>query len=134
MQPECIFCQIIAGKVPSKMIHQNDLAMAIMALEQEVPGHIIVFPKQHFASLEVADDQSLLAIMTLITELGTQSLAAGFDSYNLLCADGKPAGQSVPHVHFHFIPRKTGDGLNAWPTFGYHGDVDGDALFRKLRF
>lgn len=134
MKNECIFCQIVNGKVPSKIIHESKHAMAIMTLEQEVPGHIVIFAKKHFASLEDADQQSMLEIMKMVKEVGTHMRATGFDSYNLLSADGKQAGQSVPHFHIHFIPRRENDGINAWPDFGYKNDINVDDIFQKLRF
>jgi len=134
MKNACIFCQIISGKVPSKIIHENKHAMAIMTLEQEVPGHIIIFSKKHFASLEDADQQSMLEIMKMVKAVGKHILATGYNSYNLLSADGEQAGQSVPHFHIHFIPRRENDGINAWPDFDYKGDINGDDVFQKLRF
>lgn len=133
MCKDCTFCQIIDGSISSKIIHQNNLSIAVMSLQKDVPGHILVFPKKHFPNLESIDTASLIDTMSLIKQIGKQIQRLEFTSYNLLSANGRAAGQSISHFHFHFIPRKNNDNLNAWPDFNYKGDINIDKFFNELK-
>lgn len=88
-----------------------------MSNAPETEGHMVVFAKSHFSTLGLADEDSWDAIRKMLVDLGERLRSKGYDGYNLLSANGKVAGQSVQHFHFHVIPRKEEDGINAWPDF-----------------
>lgn len=113
-----IFCKIISREVKSDIVHENKGAIIIMSNEPETEGHMVVFAKKHFSTLDLADENYWNYIRKILVDLGERLRSKGYDGYNLLSANGKVAGQSVQHFHFHVIPRKEADGIVAWPDFG----------------
>lgn len=122
----CIFCKIIAGEITSDIIAENDKALAILDIKPVRAGHILVMPKKHFASLEEIELDSLLAVASLLKEMGLlikEKLQA--DSYNVILNNDKAAGQEIPHLHFHLIPRISGDELKLWSGKEYvEGEIE----------
>jgi len=109
----CIFCEIIADKLPVSKVYEDDQLMAFMDIHPLARGHVLIIPKQHArSSLEL--DEALRARQW---QLGHEVAAAlktssiPFDAHHFLINDGKASNQSVPHVHLHVIPRVRGDGI-----------------------
>ncbi|EFO67122.1 HIT family protein [Lactobacillus iners] len=130
---DCVFCNIISKNLKSNIIHENKGAIVIMSDNPEVEGHMLVFAKKHFPTLELADQSSWYYIGEILNELGKRLRSQGYDGYNLLSANGVAAGQSVKHFHFHVIPRKKNDGINAWPNFETKPNNTSD-FFEKVKF
>ena len=89
----------------------------------DVEGHTLVIPKVHVETIDHCPEEIALQLagtVRLVSEHYVKD--CGYDGVNILSASGKTAQQSVPHLHFHILPRKQGDGLNAWPRLGkdYH--------------
>ncbi len=114
---KCIFCQIISHQVLSKVIWENESVLVILDTAQDVDYHLLVMPKKHVATLLDCDQDTLLQLILAIQKVGNRCIEKGFSGLNVLSASGTPAGQSVPHLHFHLILRKAGDGIDAWPKF-----------------
>ncbi len=118
---QCIFCRIVAGQVPSIRVFENDHILAFLDIHPISEGHTLLIPKTHVISLGECQESVLTAMMRVVGPLSRSvvqaSCAAGF---NLLCNNGRAAGQLVDHVHFHLIPRHAGDGVLAhWPHTEY---------------
>lgn len=114
---DCIFCKIVAGEIPCFKIHEDADTLAFMDINPLTEGHALVVPKRHCTGLWDADEATLAATIRASQRVA-QALqrALGLDSLNLLQANGKWAAQSVPHLHFHLIPRREGDGAGMdWP-------------------
>ncbi len=114
---DCVFCKIVAGKIPSVKVHEDRDTVTFMDINPLTPGHLLVVPKRHCVGLWDADDAVLEAAIRSVRRvaLGLKQ-ALGLDSLNLLQATGKWAAQSVPHLHFHLIPRSENDGAGMdWP-------------------
>lgn len=112
----CIFCRIVSGQVPSLKIYEDAHTLVFMDIAQDVDGHMVAIPKKHVKSLLDCDAETLGHLMAAIQKVATHCVAnCGYQGVNLLNASGESAGQSVPHFHIHLIPRKTGDGIDAWP-------------------
>lgn len=115
--PDCIFCRIVAGEIPASFVHRGATATAFMDIRPLTPGHLLVIPNRHYARLGDAPAETWAHVMRiarrLVAALRASDLQA--DGVNLLLADGEVAGQEVPHLHVHVIPRSAGDG------FGFHG-------------
>ncbi|MEO6046519.1 MAG: HIT family protein [Candidatus Kapaibacterium sp.] len=123
---DCIFCDIIAGRAPARIIHRDDSTIAFLSADPEVRGHALVIPLEHIATWPELDE-TLVSDIFLAVRLVSQQLRAGLsaDSVNILLAGGPEAGQSIGHFHIHILPRWSGDGVDAWPILpGYHGDID----------
>jgi histidine triad (HIT) family protein len=122
--PDCIFCKIIAGELPSQIIDQDERTVAFMDINPATRGHLLVVPRRHTRDLLEIDQQDLQA-----TVLAAQRLAhrvhdrLGADGVNLLNARGPAAWQTVFHFHMHVIPRYSGDSLRL-PWHPTPGDSD----------
>ena len=119
--PECIFCKIVAGQIPATKIYEDDKVLAFMDIGPISDGHVLVVPKQHYEKVHECPPEVLADIGARLGKIaGAVSSAMNSDGYNVLCNNGRAAGQLVDHLHFHIIPRMTGDGIfNRWPSFKY---------------
>ena len=108
---DCIFCKIAAGEIPAIKVFEDGDTLAFMDIHPLTDGHLLVIPKRHAEGIWDVDEASLTATMRTVRVV-SQGLkqALGLDSLNLLQANGKWAAQSVPHLHFHLIPRHRDDG------------------------
>lgn len=113
----CTFCRIIAGELPSRMIYEDEKSCVFLDISGDVDAHMLAVPKRHVESLIDCDEDTLFAVMHAVKAVTARCIARGFEGVNLLNASGKSAGQSVGHLHFHLIPRRTGDDVDAWPHF-----------------
>ncbi len=108
---DCIFCSIVAGDVPSRTVAETDEAIAFLDVNPLAPGHTLVVPKGHFETVEAMPADARSAVFDLLAELTPQvEGAVDADASNLGVNNGPAAGQEIPHVHGHIIPRFTGDG------------------------
>lgn len=130
---ECIFCKIASGEIQGLRIYENDETLAFMDIAKDVDGHILVIPKKHCKNILDCDADTLSAVaQTVKTVSNHLTERCGYDGVNLLNASDESAGQSVPHFHIHIIPRKTGDGIDAWPKFeGAKENIQ--AIFEKVK-
>ncbi len=110
MDSDCIFCKIVRGEVPSTKVYEDGDVVAFMDIGPVVKGHTLVIPKLHYDPLmNVPEDllQKLILVVQKIAMAQVSGLKA--DGVNVTQANGELAGQVVPHVHFHVIPRYKGD-------------------------
>ncbi len=117
----CVFCRIIAGSIPSKRVFENEHCLAFLDIGPLAPGHLLVIPKRHATYLWDLDDSTAAVVAGSLPRLARAVVrASGADGCNLLQSNGEVSGQLVPHVHFHIIPRRAGDGLGyRWPARSY---------------
>lgn len=115
----CPFCRIVSGELASARISGNELAFAFLDIRPVNPGHTIVVPRRHVASLTDLTTSETGAVFDLVREVASamKSELPGCGGTTLSAADGREAGQEVPHSHFHVIPRFGGDGFG-WRRFG----------------
>jgi histidine triad (HIT) family protein len=118
---ECLFCKMAAGQIPVTKIYEDDVVLSFLDISPISKGHALVMPKQHCEKLHTCPPELLARVAELIGRIaGAVSEALSVDGYNVLCNNGKVAGQRVNHLHFHIIPRHTGDRLfDKWPAFKY---------------
>lgn len=130
---ECVFCKIIKGEIPSYKVYEDDNAIVIMDMANDVDGHMLAIPKKHVKNILDCDSETLKAISFTVQKISKHIVDnCGYDGVNLLNASDESAGQSVPHFHIHIIPRKNGDGIDAWPNFdGAKQDVVSN--FKRFR-
>ncbi|KDR85608.1 hypothetical protein GALMADRAFT_234574 [Galerina marginata CBS 339.88] len=94
-------------EVTTQAFYRASLSYAIVNLKPIVPGHVLVIPQRRVPRLADLDDKELACLMRSIKRVGTVvQRAYGADALTIACQDGKAAGQSVAHVHFHVLPRK----------------------------
>ena len=114
MEMDCIFCQIVAGKVPSEIIHQDEEVIAFHDINPQAPIHLIIIPKRHIPSLthlSEAEAQLMGHMVNIANQLAKRE--GIFESgYRLVVNCGKEGGQVVPHLHLHLLGgRKLSDTL-----------------------
>ena len=112
--PNCIFCKIIVGKIPSRVIMQNENAMALLDAFPLSVGHSLVVPKSHYAKVQQMGKQDAMAVFEIVWKLvGAVETGSEVNASTIAIHNGSEAGQEVPHVHVHIVPRKRGDGAGA---------------------
>ncbi len=115
---DCIFCKIVKGECPSMKIFEDDKTLVFMDISRDIDGHMLVIPKMHVTNILDADEETLCAVVKTINKVSNHLVEnCGYQGVNILNANDKSAGQSVFHLHFHIIPRKADDGVDAYPHF-----------------
>ncbi len=110
---DCIFCDILANKLPASIVYRDDLCCAFMDIQPVNPGHVLVVPIVHatyLADLPAETGAQLFRVAQRIAEALRRS-GLRCEGVNLFLADGTVAGQEVFHVHLHVFPRYRGDGF-----------------------
>jgi len=118
MQPDCVFCKLVARQVPASIVYEDEATLAFMDLGQVNPGHVLVACKAHAASIYDLEDAQAAAVFRTAAKIA-RAVRAAFDPPGLSVyqANGKPAGQTVLHFHLHVLPRHEGDGMQlVWPV------------------
>ena len=104
--PDCIFCRIVAGAVPSTTIAESERAIAFMDINPVTHGHALVVTRAHATDLLDVTADDLAACVQLAQEVARRARdRLGSDGINLLSCSGVEAWQSVFHFHLHVIPR-----------------------------
>jgi histidine triad (HIT) family protein len=109
----CIFCQIVAGQSPASFVYRDERCAAFMDIQPVNPGHLLVVPVAHAASLAELDEDTGVHLARVLQRLAPAVRQSGVrcEGVDLFLADGEAAGQEVFHVHWHIIPRYSGDGF-----------------------
>ncbi len=102
---DCIFCQIVAGKIPSQVLYQDEEVLAFRDINPAAPTHVLVIPKKHIDSLaDVADEETpLIGRMVKIANRIAREEKVAESGYRLIISSGKDGGQVVPHLHMHLL-------------------------------
>jgi histidine triad (HIT) family protein len=130
--PDCLFCKILAGEVPSTIVDEDEHTIAFMDINPATRGHALVIPRNHAADLHDVDPGELAAVAQAAQRLaGRARDVLGADGVNLLNSCGKAAWQTVFHFHIHVIPRYSGDPLRL-PWVPGPGDRDEIARAAEL--
>jgi len=120
-QADCVFCKIAAGEIPSMKIVEDGQSIAFLDINPLAEGHVLLIPKDHFETLDEMSPDLVRAVTAHLPRLVEAVMrVAGADGCNVLQNNGRASGQVVPHVHFHVIPRRSGDALGyRWPAGSY---------------
>lgn len=111
---DCLFCKIVAGQIPAKIVKRSDEALAFRDIDAKAPVHFLVIPTRHVAAVRDAkgsDGERLLG--TLMGFAATVASEEGLDGegYRIVTNTGRNAGQSVDHLHLHVL----GGRKLSWP-------------------
>lgn len=115
----CVFCGLIDGRFPAQWVAREDRAVAFLPLPASAlaPGHTLVAPTAHVVGVQDASPPDLTETIALVGRVSrAMSSTLGATGVNVLNASGPGSEQSVPHLHFHVVPRWEGDGFTTWPT------------------
>ena len=118
---DCVFCKMVAGQIPVTKIYEDEVVLVFLDIGPVSDGHTLLIPKQHFEKLHDCPPQLLAQIASVLGKISRAVAdAMNSDGYNVLCNNGRSAGQLVEHLHFHIIPRNAGDGVfDHWPSYKY---------------
>ena len=102
---DCVFCKIVAGKMPAQVVHEDDKIIAFRDINPQAPTHLLLVPKKHLASLfDVGPEQSgLLGDLILVANDLARKEGLADKGYRLVSNCGRQGGQWVAHVHFHLL-------------------------------
>ncbi|MEF8779683.1 MAG: HIT family protein [Haloferacaceae archaeon] len=110
MSDETIFDKIIAGEIPARIVHETDTTLAFLDAHPLAPGHTLVIPKEGYARLREVPPSLSADLFAAVRELAPRiEDAVDADATTIGVNDGPAAGQEVPHVHVHVVPRFEGD-------------------------
>ncbi|NLV13069.1 HIT family protein [Haloarcula argentinensis] len=111
MSEDCIFCQIVTGDIPGRTVYEDDTVLAFLDANPLSPGHTLVIPKAHHERLNDTPADVAGEVMSTLHEL-VPAVEAAVDAPASTVAfnNGEEAGQEVPHVHGHIVPRFEDDG------------------------
>ena len=103
--PDCLFCKIVAGEIPSKQIHSDDVSITFLDISPWHEGHALVIPRRHVTDA-LADDAVLAELAPAVVSVGNLlKETLGATACNILTNAGADSGQEVFHAHVHVIPR-----------------------------
>jgi len=102
---DCIFCQIVAGKVPSEILYQDEEVIAFRDINPQAPTHLIIIPKRHIPSLAHLSGELSSVIEHMVEAANKLAEREGISEtgYRLVINCGQWGGQLVPHLHMHLI-------------------------------
>lgn len=109
---QCIFCKIANKEIPSKIIYETDSLLAFLDIKPANPGHVLVIPKEHYQFLTQMPDTAVAELFKAVKLLCAAVFeVTGAEGVEVRQRNGAAAGQIVPHVHVHIIPRFKNDGI-----------------------
>ncbi len=118
----CVFCKIINNKIPATKIYEDKDSIVILDVRpaSRHGGHVLIIPKKHFELITDIPDNLLKKISIVVKKISGALLNFG-EGLNIVQNNKRVAGQAVPHIHFHLIPRFENDGIKIekWETRKY---------------
>lgn len=129
----CVFCKISKGETPCNKVYEDEHAFAFLDADPANVGHTLVIPKKHFETIEEMKKDDFDRLSETILKVGKGIMKIS-DGMNILQNNKKYAGQVVPHVHFHLIPRFKGDGyLFEWNKDHKITEEENDEFLKKIK-
>jgi histidine triad (HIT) family protein len=112
MSADCVFCKIVRGEIPAKLVHEDDRALAFADLNPQAPTHLLVIPREHLASLAEATEAHLALLGHLQLVAAKVARHAGLQNgFRVVSNVGADGGQTVGHLHVHVL----GGRAMGWP-------------------
>ncbi len=108
---DCLFCKIIAKEIPASIVYEDDTALAILDIHPKAWGHAVVLPKKHYPTILEMPAGELGPLLAAVQKVvAAEERALRPDGFTIGVNHGAAAGQAVPHLHVHILPRFRGDG------------------------
>lgn len=103
-EPDCLFCKIVAGQIPSSKVHEDEHVIVFKDIYPKAPVHLLVVPRQHFASLNELDEAADALVVHMMRLLPVIAKRQGLDNgFRTIINTGAGGGQEVPHLHIHIL-------------------------------
>lgn len=130
---DCTFCRIICDEPQSLVLHHDGVA-AFLDIRPLFPGHLLVVPTDHVATLDELPPDRLAPLFTAV-QACQRAVVDVLDAHGTFVAINNVVSQSVPHLHVHVVPRRRGDGLRGffWPRTGYDDEAHRVSVRDRLR-
>ena len=131
---DCVFCDIIAGRVPAQIVLADDVVVSFLDSRPVFKGHVLVAPREHARTL--ADlEAATVGPFFLRVQRVSAVMPAALGCQGTFVAANNVVSQSVPHLHFHVVPRTKGDGLRGffWPRTRYDNEAEAEQYANRLR-
>ena len=105
MNEDCLFCKIIAGEIPSEKVFEDDVCIAFNDISPQAPTHVLIVPREHFASLDKAEKNHTETLGHLLLTAARIAREKGFaeDGYRVVINTNADGGQTVFHLHVHLL-------------------------------
>jgi histidine triad (HIT) family protein len=135
MSANCIFCKIVAGEIPATKVYEDAEVLAFMDIGPIIKGHTLVIPKQHFDPITATPEPVLAKLVAVVKQIAAAQMnGLRAEGVNVVQANGAAAGQVVPHLHFHVIPRYAADGHRwNWAAKKYDGPAEMQQLAAAIK-
>ena len=111
MSADCLFCRIVRGEIPAKLVAETEDCIAFRDINPQAPVHVLVIPRRHVESLDALDDVQVLGQAGLLLARIARTEGVDASGYRMVINNGSDAGQSVGHLHLHLL----GGRKLAWP-------------------
>lgn len=130
----CIFCKIVAGEIPCFKLFEDEATIAFMDINPVNPGHALAVAKGHWPTVDVIPAEVLAAVARTAQRVARAVIGElKPEGVNLLQANGPAAGQSVPHLHFHVMPRHANDRVTLNWDYRPGDKAEIEAIWRRLK-
>jgi histidine triad (HIT) family protein len=135
MSSDCIFCKIIAGELPCSKVYEDDDTIAFMDIGPVSKGHTLVIPKLHCDPITNTPPATLQKLILSVQRIAAaQFKGLNAEGITVTQANGEAAGQVVPHIHFHVIPRYAGEAQpRNWIPINYDSTEEMEQFAEKIR-
>jgi histidine triad (HIT) family protein len=131
--PNCIFCKIVSGAIPSRKVYEDENCYAFMDIAPFEKGHTLVVPKHHARFLTDLTEATLTQLIMTTLKVAAYILKTmPCDGFNILQNNGECALQTIPHVHFHIIPRWNNKGLQWHSTKAYDSEEEMVEIHKRI--
>jgi histidine triad (HIT) family protein len=130
----CVFCQIVAGELPARIVLDDELVLGFLDQRPLFPGHTLLVPKAHVDTLADLPDDLIEPLFTAARRTSA-AMETALGAAGSFVAMNNKISQSVPHLHVHVVPRNKKDGLRGffWPRNKYESDEQADEVAKTLR-
>ncbi|MEV5509681.1 HIT family protein [Streptomyces orinoci] len=132
--PNCAFCAIVTGAAPAHLVFEDNTAVAFLDARPLFPGHVLVVPRRHTATLTDLPAAQVGPFFERIRRI-TGAVERGMAAAGSLVAANNRVSQSVPHLHVHVVPRNPRDGLRGffWPRGRYASEEEAGQVAGRVR-
>ena len=111
MADACLFCRIVRGEIPAKIVAENAHCVAFRDINPQAPTHVVIVPRVHVSSLNEATNAAMIGELSLMATSVARSEGIADRGYRTVINTNADAGQTVFHLHLHLI----GGRAMAWP-------------------
>lgn len=100
---DCLFCRIVRREIPAQIVHEDEQAVVFKDVNPQAPTHVLIVPKRHLGSLSASTDADEALLGHLQRAACRIAADGGLSSFRLVTNNGRGAGQSVDHLHYHLL-------------------------------